>query len=448
MKRHDLSRRDILKGSVGLAAAAPYWWTSAVRAGESANDRLGVGAIGVSTYYNRSSKKKGRKSDGRGATIGRQAARLGNMVACADVNLAHARRFAKAYEGKCQVYRDYREVLDRKDVDVVTIGTPDHWHTKIAVDAMRAGKDVYCEKPLTLTIDEGKLLCRVARETGAVFQVGTQQRTEHELFFLQAAAICRSGRLGLPIKAISSVGQPDFMDPGRTSGPFPTSDPPPKLDWDFWLGQAPKVPYCRERCDYDFRWWFEYSGGQVTDWGVHHTDIAMWAMGIDDTGPVEIEGTGEFPNVPGGFNVAKKFDVTMRFAAGHEIRLTSGRNELIFSGSEGRIRVNRRRLTGKPVEQLTEKDNKELAAIMDQLCRGKRPGDHMRNFFECVKDRSLPVSDVFSHHRTVSACHLANICLRLGRKLKWDPADEHFIGDEEADAMLRRNQRKPYAIET
>jgi predicted dehydrogenase len=431
-----LDRRDVLK-AVGAATLAPCLWTRRAAAAESPNNRIGVAAIGVGAYG---------KRDGRGSTIGRHAARLGDMIACADVNMAHARRFATPYEGKCAAYQDYRRVLDRKDIDAVTIGTPDHWHTKIAVEAMRAGKDVYCEKPLTLTVDEGKILCRVAKETGAVFQVGTQQRSEYRLRFLKAAAICRSGRLGEKIKAISSVGQPDFVRTKRV-GPFPATAPPKELDWDFWLGQAPKVPYCKERCDWDFRWWFEYSGGQVTDWGVHHTDIAMWALGLDGTGPDEIDGAGKIPNVPGGFNVATDFDVTMRFAAGHEIRLYSGNNELILAGEKGKIRVNRGGLTGKPVEQLTKDDNEALAQEMDKLCRGKKPGSHMRNFFECIRDRSLPISDVFSHHRSVTACHLANVCLRLGRKLKWDPKAEQFIGDDEANAMLSRKQRKPYAIE-
>ena len=438
------TRRDFLKLTAG-AVAAPYVWTGAAARGESKNDRLNVAAIGVGVY--RDMWGVSGEFDGRGTTVGHQAGKLGNMVACADVNLKHARRFAKPYDGKCKVHQDYRKVLDRKDVDAVTIGTPDHWHTKIAIDAMRAGKDVYCEKPLTLTIDEGKLICKVAKQTGAVFQVGTQQRSENDRHFLKAVALCRTGRLGKKLKALSSVGQPDSAKEGRDRGPFPATTPPAELDWDFWLGQAPKVPYCKERCNFDFRWWLEYSGGQVTDWGVHHTDIAMWALGLDHTGPTEIEGKGKFANIDGGYNVAESFDVTMRFADSQEIRLFSGPNELILSGEKGRIRVNRGGLTGKPVEQLTAKDNEELDAEIEKLCRGKKPGNHMLNFFECIKDRSLPVSDVFSHHRSVSACHLANITMLLDRKLTWDPVKQQFPGDAEANAMLQREQRKPYAVD-
>jgi predicted dehydrogenase len=311
---------------------------------------------------------------------------------------------------------------------------------KVAVDALRAGKHVYCEKPLTLTVAEGQLACRVAKETGLVFQVGTQQRSEFDANFLKAVVLTRSGRLGGNLHALSSVGQ------GEQGGPFPDSDPPAELDWDFWLGQAPRVPYCKQRCDYDFRWWLEYSGGQVTDWGVHHTDIACWALGVDDTGPDEIEGKGTYPQVENGFNVAVDFDCTMKFAGDKSIRLYSGANELIISGDKGRIRVNRGGLTGKPVEALTADDDAWMQEEILKLCHGKQPGNHMLNFFQCVKEGGMPISDVWSHHRSVSVCHLANIAMRLGRKLRFDPAREDFIDDAEASAMLSRPQRQEYAV--
>jgi len=373
--------------------------------------------------------------------VGHQAGQLGNMVACCDVNRKYAEAFASHYGTKCEIYGDYRKLMERKDIQAVTIGTPDHWHTAIAIAAMKSGKDIYCEKPLTLTIDEGKKICKVAKETGRVFQVGTQQRTEYESKFLKAVALARSGRLGAPLKAISSVGT------AEKGGPFPNEDPPSGLDWDFWLGQAPKVPYCRYRCDYDFRWWFEYSGGQVTDWGVHHTDIALWALGLDGTGPEEIEGKGEFPKIENGYNVAYTFDCKMKFAGGSEIQLTSGPNDLIIEGPKGKLHVNRQRLQVEPEGLLSAKDEDWMQGEIRKLCRGKEPGNHMRNFFECIKDRSLPVSDVFSHHRSVSACHLANIAMLVGRKLRWDPAKEEFVNDPQASRYLMREQRKPYVIE-
>ena len=248
------TRRGFLKRVSSLLAsglATPYFWTSSYARAESKNDRINVAAIGVSTYRNRCGNEG--LSDGRGSTIGHQAGSLGNMVACCDVNRVHAARFASGYEGRCRIYADYRKLLAREDIDAVTIGTPDHWHTAIAIAAMESGKDVYCEKPLTLTIDEGEQIRKVVKETGRVFQVGTQQRSEYGQFFLKAVALARSGRLGERLTAVSSVGHPDFVRKNTSSGPFEPAPPPEGLDWDFWLGQAPPVAYCPERCDFDYR---------------------------------------------------------------------------------------------------------------------------------------------------------------------------------------------------
>ena len=431
------TRRNFVKNSMAAAASAPLFWRRCYAGDESANDRLNVGAIGTSIYSNRYTGEG--EEPGRGATIGHQAAQLGNLLAVADVNLRHARFFAKEY-GHCEVYQDYRRLLDRSDIDVVTIGTPDHWHVKIAIDAMQSGKDVYCEKPLTLTIDEGKRIRKVVKDTGRVLQVGTQQRSEFGLAFLKAVVLARSGRLGDKLSVLCSVGK------SQKGGPFENTVPPSELDWDFWLGQAPDVPYCPERCNYDFRWWLEYSGGQITDWGVHHADIAVWALGVEDTGPVEIAGNGKFSNVENGYNVAVEFDCKARYSSGHEIRLYSGANELIISGERGRIRVNRSGLTGAPVEELTDSDNDRIQDEIIALCHGKQPGNHMRNFFECVRDRGKPISDVWSHHRSVSVCHLANIAMQLDRRLEWNPDAERFVADDQANAMLSRRQREPYTL--
>ena len=267
-------------------------------------------------------------------------------------------------------------------------------------------------------MQEGRDLLKVAEETGKVFQVGTQQRSEFGRIFAKAAAIARSGRLGDKLHALVSVGQ------GVGGGPFENSNPPEELDWDMWLGQAPQVPFCEHRGNYEFRWWLEYSGGQVTDWGVHHMDIALWALGLDQTGPVEIEGTGNYPEIPNGFNVAIDFDCNLKFADGQTARLYSGANELIISGDKGRIRVNRGGLTGKPVEDLTPADDDWINEEIVKLHHGKdypgldgtddRAGSHMQNFFDCIREGGMTISDPASHHRSVSACHLANIAMRLG----------------------------------
>jgi predicted dehydrogenase len=444
------TRRQFLHTTVAAAGALgfPLWWRKA-HGLESANDRLTLGAIGTGVYANRYTGQGDHP--GRGMTIALQAATLGDTVAVADVNLRHGRFFQERLGKPLVVYQDYRRLLDRQDIDAVTIGTPDHWHVKIAIDALRAGKHVYCEKPLTLTVDEGRQLLKVAEETGKVVQVGTQQRSEFGRIFLKAIALARSGRLGDKLHALVSVGQ------AEKGGPFENSDPPPELDWNLWLGQTPQVPYCKQRCDFDFRWWLEYSGGQVTDWGVHHMDIALWALGLEETGPVSIEGKGTFPNIPNGYNVAVDFDCNLTFADGQVCRLYSGQNELIISGEKGRIRVNRGGLTGKPVEELTPADNDWINEEIVKLCHGKDPsgedgndgkaGAHMHNFFDCIRDGGRTISDPWTHHRSVSACHLANIAMKLGRKLQFDPQKEEFVGDEEATAMLRREQRSEFSID-
>ena len=436
-----LNRRVFLASSSAASAAmfVPYVSTSAAEKVESANDRLGLGAIGVG---------------GRGSGVANGAAAHATLLACADVDRGRAEKFV-GDKRKADIYGDYRKVLDRKDIQVVTIGTPDHWHTKIAIEAMQSGKDVYCEKPLTLTIDEGKLICQAVKQTKRVFQVGTQQRSDKR--FLTAVALARSGKLGKTLTATCSIGG------APTSKICATSEPPKELDWDMWLGQAPKVPYSKERCHGSFRWWLEYSGGKLTDWGAHHVDIAQWGIGADDTGPIEIEGKGDFPNIPenfdpvaffagklklpNGYNTATQFRIELKFANGSTIIVQDKPdNGIWFEGDKGKIFVNRGKITGKPVEELAGKESEWLDAAIQKLYKGRKPTSHMENFFNAVRDRGATVSDVFSHHRELSSCHLCNIAMLLKRKLKWDPVKEDFVGDAQASALVKRPQREPYAI--
>ena len=321
-------RREFLKAAaVAPAVTVPYLWTSAARAAAE-QDKLQVASIGVG---------------GRGSGIGRQAARLGQMVACCDADKNRAMGFAKPFG--CDVYQDYRQVLDRKDIDVITIGTPDHWHVKIAIEAMQAGKDVYCEKPLTLTVDEGKLAQKAVKQTGRILQVGTQQRSEFGLRFLQAVALVRAGRIGKIKRVVASTGG------GRTGGPFKTAAAPAHLDWNMWLGQAPVVPYTPERCHGNFRWWREYAGGQMTDWGAHHVDVALWAIGDPGKGSLVIEGTGEVPQVVNGYNMPAQFDVSCKLPKGVELQMVTGRRQgVLFEGASGSFFVSRGSISGKPVD--------------------------------------------------------------------------------------------------
>ncbi|MHC4404544.1 MAG: Gfo/Idh/MocA family protein [Planctomycetota bacterium] len=437
MSRSQSTRRRFLKRSAGVlsaGAAVPYVFTadSEARAQpQSPNDRCRIGAIGM--RY-------------QGTVIALKAQAHGDVVAICDVD-RHVREQARAGFGSTpKIYEDYQDLLDRKDIDVVTIGTPDHWHTRMVVDACRAGKHVYVEKPLTLTVDEGKLLSKVVKETGRVVQVGSWQRSDSR--FRLAVEMVRGGRIGKLQRVEVVLGK------NVTGGPFPPCDPPRHLNWDLWQGQTPDVPYIEERCHYTFRWWYEYSGGQMTDWGAHHLDIAQWGIG---SLPVEVEGQAKFPDVPNGYNVAVDFSARYRYANGVEMTVAdNGRNGIMFTGTEGRVFVNRGTISGKPVEDLAAnpfpRDQFEVYDY-DNLTRPERAGkldaivNHMGNFFDCIATRKTPISDVVGQHQSVTTCHLGNISMHLGRKLAWDPEHERFVGDDEANARLCRRQRSSYEIE-
>jgi predicted dehydrogenase len=428
MNTRSQTRRGFLKTSAVAAAGltTTYWLTSSVaRAADasSKNDRPLVGCIGVGDRW------KG---------LFKGVLPHGDIVAVCDVDGKHAETAQEKIGRKTDSYGDYRKLLDRKDIDVVTIVTPDHWHTKIAIDAMRAGKDVYCEKPLTLTIDEGKKICQVVRETGRVFQVGTQQRTEMDQRFLKAIAMIRDGRIGKVNRAICAIGG------APTGGPFAAMPVPPELNWEMWLGQAPMVDYTEKRCHYEFRWWYEYSGGKMTDWGAHHVDIATWAIGADQSGPKSVEGTAKHPDTPNSYNTATEFLVTCKYSDGTELIIRHDtENGITFEGEKGSFFVSRGNMKGEAVEQL--KDHPLPEGAIEKLYGG-RPTSHMANFFQAVKSRKQPISDVFTHHRSVTTCHLANIAIRLGRKINWDPQAEQIVGDSEAQSWQSRTPRKGYEI--
>jgi predicted dehydrogenase len=253
----------------------------------------------------------------------------------------------------------------------------------------------------------------------------------------------------------------------KNFGPFPAASPPSELNFEFWLGQAPEVEFCPRRIGWDFRWWLEYSGGQVTDWGVHHTDIALWALGGEETGVVEAIGKGSFPGLPRGvnvveflngrvklpqqFNVAKEFDVQLQLANGNSINLISGPNELLIEGEKGRIRVNRGSLTGRPVREIendpAQKDwlGQEVAKLYRDMPIAKDL-THMANFFHCVQTREKPISDVWSHCHSVNACHIANIAMFVGSPVKFDSQAYRFVDDDEANLFIHRHQRSPWEI--
>ena len=439
------SRRRFLGSSaVGAAAVTggfvpPVAWTSRAFANAAANDRPRIGCIGTGSM---------------GTGDAHQHAQFGDILAVCDVDDRHASRAREdgnLGKGKADAYRDYRKVLERNDIDVVSIVTTDHWHVKIAVEALQAGKHVFCQKPLSLTLEENRL-CRAAAEKfpEQVFLIGTQQRSQKDQF-LRAVNLVHKGLLG-PIKKVT-VG----INGSPTGGPFPVAEVPKELDWNMWLGQAPEVPFREKRCHYEFRWWYEYSGGKFTDWGAHHVDIAQWALQEDSKGkgPTSIDGTDVkhpvpfkdgMPTVDDRYNTAHDFAVVCRFPSGVEMVIDSrSDNGVLFEGEKGRVFVNREKITGKPIEEGWDKD-----AFTDddvrKLYKGKPFEGHKQNFYRCIREGGLPVSDVYSHSMAMNTCHLAAIAGRLGRKIAWDPAAEKIVGDEQAASFAARTPRKGFEI--
>lgn len=448
-----ITRRNFLQGAA-FAGAASIFCPSADRAFgyQSPNDRPVFATIGLRN---------------QGWAITSKSFKFADFAALADADanvLAdNVSKTEKKQGKKPDSYKDYRKVLDRKDIDAVMIATPDHWHTKIAVEAMYAGKDVYCEKPLTLTIDEGKLIEKVVKETGRVFQVGTMQRSESGQRFLQAVALVKDGRIGTVKKVTCGIN-------GMTASPvIPVAPVPQELDWDLWLGPAAKVDYralpemrkgygggvpLYSNCHYSFRNWHEYSGGKLTDWGAHHVDIACWALGATDTGPskvtpleftLPVEYKDGNPVVHDQYNTATKFKIQVDMPNDVEMIITSeGDNGILFEGTKGRFFVNRGKIVGAPVEDL--KNNPLPEGAIEAVYGGKVSANHTANFIEAMNSRKQPISDVWSHNRMLEICHLSNIAMRLDRGLKWDPVKREILDDAQANAFLTRENRKGYEI--
>ena len=457
MSKSTDNRRDFLKKTVvaGTAASIPYFFsqpkTLASETREK-NDRIPIGLIGAG---------------GMGNGNMNAAKEWVDVVAIADVDQSRCDSTNKARsDGKAEVYNDYRKILERDDIKVLHIATPDHWHTKPLIEAMYAGKDVYCEKPLTLTIDEGKQICKVQKETGRIVQVGTQQRSTFDKF-TKAIAIVAEGRLGKINRITCAIGGAPKCEA------IPVADVPSGLDWNNWLGQAPKVDY-RQRvnekdkkkrgntnCHYEFRWWYEYSGGKLTDWGAHHVDIANWALkanGLKER-PVSIAGTAEhpvdfkdgFPVQTDRYNTATSFKFSVKYPGDVEVVITSGgRNGCLIEGEKGRIFVSRGTLDGAPVEALA--DNPLPEGAVQKAYKGlpmekNERRAHWANFLHCHREQIEPISDVHSHMQMLNICHLAGISARFGRPLKWDDTKEEIVGDDQANAFLSRPIREGFEIE-
>lgn len=431
-----MKRRTFIK-TAGIAAGAstlPHWFTEELLAQPTvakpkmANDKIGIALVGCG---------------GRGTGDARNAAYYGNMVAVCDVDDAQIAN-AKEIWPKARGVKDFRKVMEMDDVDVVICGTVDHWHTLVSLAAMRAGKDVYCEKPLTLYIDEGKHLVEEEKRSGRILQTGTQQRSDPK--FRLACELVRNKRIG-ELKEIDV-----YLPAGQREGPFASTPVPNGFDWDMWQGQTPALDYVKERTHLYFRYWWDYSGGTMTDWGAHHNDIALWATGFERSGPVSAKGRTLVDMIPGGFTAASEYELEYVYPNGvvHRCKSTTAnawnggvvkpfgqQHGVRLQGTKGWIWVTRGAIESSIPEILTE----PLPSNAERLYASN---DHMENFIESVRSRKKAICDAEIGHRSSTMCHLGVTAVRLGRKLNWDPVKEKYIGDPEAAATASREMRKPW----
>jgi predicted dehydrogenase len=422
-----ITRRGFLRSGVaggallGLHAGV---YRAALLAQEKPSERVRIGSIGVGNQGRPNMRAFGK-----------------NVVAVCEVDADRLAEAAAAVEkagAKPQAFGDYRKMLEMKDLDGVCITTPDHWHALQTIHACQAGKDVYCEKPLTLVVAEGRAMVNAARQNNRIVQTGSQQRSAKE--FRQACELVRNGAIGKVKTVKVGLPAPNWTDRAKGKGPVPDSDPPKNLDYDLWLGPAPQRPYNQNRVHYLFRFFWDYSGGQQTNFGAHDLDITQWALGADESGLATIEGSATF-NKDKWFETPETAWLTYTYANGVTVLCSLGRGGYpggcTFEGEKGSIHVRRGAITATPNEIL-------LAPAGDVKLYVS--SNHHQNWLDCVKTRKLPICDVEIGHRSATVCHLGNIAVRTGRKITWDAAKEQIVGDPEAAAMLSKPYRSPWKL--
>jgi len=415
-------RRQFLKGSASLAgwaAVGGLAWPKLGRGADAPSEQIRIGCIGV-----------GNQGSGNLRKVMR------HVVAVCDVDSNRlgtaAAAVMKATGRDCDAYTDYRKLLDRKDIDAVVVTTPDHWHALPTITACQAGKDVYCEKPLTLFIGEGQAMVAAARKYNRIVQTGSQQRSDEH--FRRACELVRSGRIGKVHTVKCGISSVNFNGP-----PVADSAPPPELNYEMWLGPAPEKPYNEKHVHYNFRFFWDYSGGQQTNWGAHHLDIAQWGLGMDDSGPIAIEGSARYePNgvyeVPQWSNVVYRYANGVVMHCGHDYK-----GGTLFEGDKGTLFVSRKDLVVTPGEL----GEAPLGADDVHLYKSD---SHFENWLDCIKNRQLPICDVAIGHRSATVCHLGNIAIRTGRKMTWNPESQEIVDDAEGAQLANRPYRSPWQL--
>jgi predicted dehydrogenase len=394
------------------------------------------------------------------------------QAAKANVDAQYGRQLGKDYKG-CVAHGDFRELINRKDIDVVGIATPDHWHVIPAIMAAKAGKDVICEKPLTLTVAEGRILSDVMKQTGRIFQTASENRSID--VYIRLIELVRSGILGklTHIEVRLPIGNDNQRVGGDAKRLFNAnvpSQPPKTLNYEMWLGQAPLMPYIAARVHGNYRWNLAFSGGVICDWGAHMVDLAQWGHNTEHTGPATVEGKGDFPARDAVHNTAATFEVHYQYADGVTMTVSAGQGDLDpkkrhegpvvgrtsqpgirFEGADGWIeshgwrgslRASRRDM----LDAVVDPDKVIIYRPSEIVRREEGKGGEHRNFLDCVKSRRPCYAPAETGHRTISIPHIGNIAMQLGRKLGWDPKAERFVNDPEADKLLSRMQREPWTI--
>jgi predicted dehydrogenase len=454
--QRSFSRREVLKsaaaGSVAIGAAAigaPCIVPARVFGSEAPSNRITVGVIGngnrgfqiLDGFLNQPGAQIVAVCDVNRGSFGYNSDKqfCGREPGQKLVNEFYGKNGRSGSFKGCDAYTDFRKVLLRKDIDAVAVVVPDHWHALMTIRACEAGKDIYCEKPLTLTIDQGRQMIKAVRQHKRVLQTGSHERSNPRT--ARGIELVRSGKIGELKRITTFVGYHNKVGPGPGWKPMPV---PEGFDFETWLGPAPLAPYHKDRCLYRFRFIYDYSGGQVTNFGAHSNDMAQWAMNADDTGPVEIELLEARFLPPGSlFNAATETKFRMKYASGVEVVCQMDKSQVgaRFEGSEGMIQVG---YGGVFTEPASLKDQillpNEAATHTDALAA------HVHNFLDCIRTRKDPVAKIEVGHRSASVCHLGNIAVRLGKKkvLHWDPAAERFTNDDNANAMLSRPMREPW----
>jgi predicted dehydrogenase len=429
MHKRSITRRGFLQGAIGLCAF-PYIVSASALGGdgtEAPSNRITMACIGVG----------GRGKENMRSFLGHKSCRV---VAICDVNAnrcEEARKIVNEQYGDtgCAAYRDYREVLAQADIDAVSIASPDQWHVLQSVEAARAGKDIFLEKPLGLSVRDDIALREAVRGYDRVFQFGTQQRSDRNFGF--ACELVQNGRIGKLQRIVVTVPA------SRAVGLVRPSPAPSWLDWDMWVGPARWMPFTQGVIGNCGEWGHisNFSLGWITTWGIHHVDIAQWGSGSDNSGPVEVEGTGEFPG-EGLYDCATAWDVTWKYANGVVVNFidkSKRRQGVLFEGMDGQVFVERGVIEAEPKSLLQERigpDERHLTISTD----------HWGGFLDCIRTRKTPVSSIESAVRTDTACHICDIAMRLGRKLQWDPTAEQFVNDTEANRMLTRSWRSPWHL--